>query len=100
MVGETKVTIAILGQKFDDFAEYSREKLDSIDERAKFTNGKIADAQLKINALETRQVECPALAANKAEMEAKPNTNINKINIFIAFLAFIVSIIAIFRPFG
>lgn len=53
----TKMTLDRLSQKFDDYIEYSKEKLESIERQAKLTNGRVTKSEMKINALETINCE-------------------------------------------
>ena len=57
----TKNNIDMLNQKLDLLMTFNKEKLNSIEANVKATNGKIAEAQLKIREIETNQINCPAV---------------------------------------
>lgn len=52
----TKITNDVLNQKLDDLINVVNE----VKDHAKFTNGKISEAMLKIQTVETLQSTCPA----------------------------------------
>jgi len=77
----SKPTISTLNQKFDDFVLYTKEKLESIEKEAKNTNGKVAEAQLKIAKLQTEQETCPAKKkCEKLEEEMRKENRIQDNN--------------------
>jgi len=81
----TKITLATLNQKFDDYTAYSREKLESIEKQAKLTNGRVTKSELKLNELET--IRC--------EADKNKNNNRDWVGILIAGCALIVSLLTI-----
>jgi hypothetical protein len=82
---KVEILLARIEQKVDDLVIETKE----IKQKATYTNGKIADAILQINTVQTKQSECPARTAFK---QGKITANVW--NVVFAFVAIVAAIAA------
>lgn len=88
-----KANVETLNQKLDDFIQYTKEKLDSIESKASFTNGKIATALMEINSVKIKQEDCPARQLHNTSNRIQIKGN------FIAVVALIISLLSVLSAY-